>query len=77
MKIRKKSIYSVIIGIDAIINTFQPEQEKAATKPQQSINPHVKFIFSLDLAKHLLGSGRFHYYSRNCSGIKVYEVWHC
>lgn len=78
MKIRTKSFNkNHIIGIDAIIDTFQKEQEKAATTSQQPINPHAKFLFSLDLAKHLLGSGSFHYYSKSCSGIKIYEVWQC
>lgn len=69
----KTTIYSVIIGIDTI-NTFQPKEETAA-KTQQSINPDVTFLFSLDLAKYLLGSGSFRYYSKSHSGIKIYELW--
>lgn len=47
----KITIYSVIIGIDTIINVFQPKEEEAAAKTQQSINPDVTFLFFTRLSK--------------------------
>lgn len=64
-KIRKEIIYSAIIGIDAIMNVFQPKQDKGKSKSQQSINPHAKFLFWLCSANHLLGSSSSHYYSKS------------
>lgn len=72
----KITIYSVIIGIDTSINAFQPKEEEAAAKTQQSINPDVTFLFSLDLAKYLLGSGSFHYYSKVTQASKyIRQCW--